>query len=59
MYDSVWILTTHSHHKDSCAALQGCFHNTFFIPLNLKANLTFVHWVIPGKFNSANIELLS
>lgn len=59
MYDSIWILTTHSHHKDSYAALQHCFHNTFVIPLNPKASLTFVHWVIPDKFNSTNVELLS
>lgn len=58
MYDSIWILTTHSH-KDSYAALQRCFLNTFVIPLNLKARLAFVHWVIPDKFNSANVELLS
>ena len=61
MYDSIWILATHSHHKDSYAALQGCFHNTFLFPstLNQTLNLTFVHWVISGKFNSVNVELLS
>ena len=36
MYDSIWILATLSQYKDSYAALQGCFHNTFLFPSTLK-----------------------